>query len=105
MTFWASRNQEPAAQPVVPNGSGRSDASPAHDPAPEGLPPFVETMVKRLLGTVLPQLQPVIQQAEAVMADMRQTLGELKVNQEAVRAELERLRRNLESRKRDAATD
>jgi hypothetical protein len=57
-----------------------------------GLPPWVESAVKKLLAQVLPQFQPLVTKTESVLAEAQEALAGLKRDQARVTAELASLR-------------
>jgi hypothetical protein len=90
MTFFAGRRN---------GGTGNSDDRPgvpsANGPANDstGLPPWVESAVRKLLASVLPQFQPLVEKTEAVLTEAHESLAGLKRDQAAVLLELVALRR------------
>ncbi len=57
-----------------------------------GLPPWVESAVRRLLAQVLPQFQPLVTKTELVLAEAQEALAGLKRDQARVTSELASLR-------------
>ena len=94
MAFFASRQIEP-----VPPSNGAD-----HDPLGEAslrptpdvsLPPFVEKALLKVAGTIIPQLQPLVVQAEQTMKELRAGMAELRAGQELLVIEIARLREDL----------
>jgi len=97
MAFFASRNgrddasqlrglgvQNPVQNTDPPASLGTVESS--------GLPPWVESAVRKLLAQVLPQFQPLVTKTEAVLADAQDALAGLKRDQARVSDDLASLR-------------
>lgn len=89
MTFFAGRRNG-GDDSLVPHGVPGPGSGPANDST--GLPPWVESAVRKLLASVLPQFQPLIVKTEEVLADAQASLAGLKRDQASVLAELAALR-------------
>jgi hypothetical protein len=97
MTFWAKGQQQSSTGPA--NGVDPLPLQPGLATQPvegSGLPPWLEGAVKRLLASVLPQMQPLIERTETVLADAQVTLAGVRRDQLAAAAELAELRRGVD---------
>jgi len=95
MPFFASRtNGRDDASQLRGLGAVQNTDPPANLGTVEssGLPPWVESAVKKLLAQVLPQFQPLVTKTEAVLAEAQEALAGLKRDQARVTAELASLR-------------
>jgi len=96
MPFFAGRRNggiEADNLPLPPaGGDGPGGVPPMASGEVTGLPPWVESAVKKLLASVLPQFKPLIDKTELVLADAQTTLAGLRQEQRHTQAELNSLR-------------
>lgn len=97
MAFFASRNGRDDASEL--RGLGVQQQAPpgnlgtvSGELAGTGLPPWVESAVRKLLASVLPQFQPLVSKTEQVLAEAQEALAGLKRDQATVMADLNSLR-------------
>jgi hypothetical protein len=87
MAFFASRSNGQDRE-LGPRGLGPSPPAPPLPAAEDisGLPPWIESAVKKLLASVLPQFKPLVDKTELVLADAQTTLAALRAEQSSLRA-------------------